>query len=63
MSQKKGFTSSDVIICFAMPAFWRAFAILLFSLSSYRELSYHIKKNSRAEKLFRASAWLFYLFS
>ena len=45
MSQKKGFTSSDVIICFAMPAFWRAFAILLFSLSSYRELSYHINKN------------------
>jgi hypothetical protein len=48
MTQKKAFTSSDHIVLFVAPAFWRVFIMFL---SSFGELSYYTKKaGKRADK-------------
>lgn len=43
MRQKKAFTSSDLIVRFVAPAFWR---VSITFLSSFGELSYNIKNVS-----------------
>lgn len=50
MRQKKAFTSSDLIVRFVAPAFWRFF--ITFS-SLFGELSYNIKKTACLAVLYK----------